>query len=424
MAPVLASLAVILVASGVGPGAPDGAVDLQRLARLYEDCRYFELRDAVASLQGGASADLEFFRGAVDLVFNRLDAAVPRLQGFLAATEDGPPRTLAREAWVLLSDAFRRLGRYREASAALQNLLDRFGPVLEDDERASTRNQAEAWSSLADVPPMSLEFKGDTVIRMNDRNLPVLVGGRSFLVGYDTGASLSVLYGSIANDLGLAIRGPAIIIQTGTGRPVEGRMGVLPELRLGSLVVRNMVVLILPDELFPPAGGRSGLSRRGLLGAPVLEGFREFTETKAGELLIPAHPRARSPENMCFSGLMPVVEAVHRGARLGLCLDTGAAETILYPPYYRRYRGEIDARASRRETTVGGVGRSRTVPVRILDEFAFKAGGKDLALRRVLVQTAATHAETRHFYGTLGADIMSQCRRMTLNFESMSFVLE
>lgn len=105
-------------------------------------------------------------------------------------------------------------------------------------------------------------------------------------------------------------------------------------------------------------------------------------------------------------------------------MDTGAAATILFPPFYRRYRGEIDNRSSPREITLGGIGSSRTVPVRRLDEFAFRAGGKGLALRRVMVQTRETLPDTRFFHGTLGVDLLAQCSRMTLNFVSMSFILE
>jgi hypothetical protein len=127
---------------------------------------------------------------------------------------------------------------------------------------------------------------------------------------------------------------------------------------------------------------------------------------------------------MFLSGSMPVVEAFHRRARLGLCLDTGAAATVLFPPFYRRYRGEIDSRSSLRQITLGGIGSTRTVPARIIDEFAFRTGGLALALPKVMVQTLVTLPHTRYFHGTLGIDLLTSCRRMTLNFDSMSFILE
>ena len=97
---------------------------------------------------------------------------------------------------------------------------------------------------------------------------------------------------------------------------------------------------------------------------------------------------------------------------------------MLYLPFYNRHRGEINARSRPRETTVGGVGTSRRVTVRVLDEFDLRSGGKDLAMRKVMVQTEETHSDTRYFHGTLGADLLSHCSRMTLNFVSMSFILE
>lgn len=417
-------LAVCLFAARPRPANLRTSGAVERLARLYEECRFFELRDGLASHEADRSPDVEFFRGVVDQVFNRLEPAVLRLRGFLEATRDAPPRMLTKEALVLLADTYRRLGRYGEAAACFRETLARLGHRIGADERAGYENQFEVWSSLAGVPPTVAEVAADATIRMTNRLIPVQVGGRAFFAGYDTGANLSVLFGSAAEELAVPVSGPALRIQTGTGDPVEGRLAVVPEMRLGPVVVRNAVFIVLPDKRFPSSGGDPGLARLGLLGSPVLVALREFTETGSGDLLVPARPRSRSPENMCFHGFMPVVEAVHRGARLRLCLDTGASATSLFPPFYKRFRGEINSRARARQSSVKSVGESRVVPVRVLDWFAFRAGGKDFALRRVMVQTEVTHADSRSFHGAIGVDILSLCSRMTLNFESMTFVLE
>lgn len=422
--PAAALILVLAAAASAGPGQPKTADPLERLARLYEDSRYFEFRDAVARMEDHPSPEMEFFRGAVDEVFNRLDSAVSRLRNYLSSAGKGPARRMAKEAWVLLADAFRRAGRYREAGEARREILARFGPALSREEKANCENQAGLWSALADIPPQQVEVGEDTTIRMTNRQFPVRVKDRTFFVGYDTGANLSVLYKSIADELGVAIYGPAIKIQSGTGQRIDGRTGVVPEMRLGSIIIRNAVFLVLSDELFPSAVARFGVDRRGLLGAPILEGFREITETKDGDLIIPASPRPRPEQNMCFSGFMPIVQVLYRGACLSLSLDTGSSATHLYPPFFRRYRGEIASRSPLRKSTMGSLGSSVTVPIHVLDEFGFRAGGMDLSLRKIAVHTEVTHADTRYFHGTLGLDILTQCSRMTLNFESMSFILE
>lgn len=421
----LVTAGLVISLTALAPLRPSRPVtDLKRLAQLYESGRYFELRDALAPLRDQASVDLEFFRGAVDQVFNRLDPAASKLRRFLDATRNGPVRMLDKEAGILLAEALSRLGRYRDAAAEFRRVLARCAAVLDDGERTRFENQADFWAGLAGVPPQTVEVLSATEIPLRDRNFPIRIGGRELRVGYDTGANLSVLYRSAAEELGLPVAGPEIQAQTVTGRWVRGRTMVVPELRLGSVVIRNALFLVLDDDLFPSSKTKYGLARRGLIGAPILCGLREFSETADGRLVVPASPRRRTVENMFLSGLMPVVEVLHRGSRLALCLDTGATTTVLFPPFYRQYRGEIDSRSFARDVTIDGVGSSRTVPVRRLDEFAFRAGGRRLALRRVLVQTREIMPDTRFFHGTLGVDLLTQCSRMTLNFGSMSFLLE
>jgi hypothetical protein len=418
------ALAVCLCAWPLLPARRQGKGPVERLARLYEECRYFELRDALPPPEVEGPVDLAFFRGAVDQVFNRLEPAVHGLRSYIEATRNGPPRMLVKEAWVLLADAYRRLGRYKEAADAYRQALLRFGPVLDGDERASLRSHAGLWAALAGVPPQRAEVARDATVRMTKRRFPVRVADRTLLFGYDTGSNMSILYKSVADELGLALYGPPVKVQTGSGNSVDGRIGVVPELGWESVRIENAIFLVLPDELFPAESGRTVPGRKGLLGMPVLEALKEITETRTGDLVVPARPRSRRVRNMCFSGFMPVVEVVHRGARLRLCLDTGASATSLYPPYYRRFRGEINGRSRLRESVVGGLGDPRTVAVRLLDEFAFRAGGMDFALRRVLVQTQETHSDSLRFHGTIGVDLLPLCSRMTMDFASMSFVVE
>jgi Aspartyl protease len=417
-------LAVCLSAGPLLPAKRPTPESVERLARLYEEGRYFELRDALATRTGDPSPDLEFFRGVVDQVFNRPGSAVLRLRAFLEASRNAPPRMLTKDAFVFLADTYRRLGRYGEASACFREALTRLGPRIRADERPVYENQAEAWSSLAGIPPMEVEVAADATIRMTRRLIPARVGERTFFVGYDTGANMSVLLESLAAELGVPVLGPALKVQIGTGGWVDGRLGVVPEMSLGPIVVRNAVFFVLADKHFPPSEAGPGVERLGFLGAPVLVALKEFTETASGELIVPSRPLPRSPENMCLAGFMPVVEAVYRGARLLLCLDTGASATSLFPPFYRRFRGEINNRAKARKFSVKSAGDSRLVPVRVLDWFGFRAGGKDFALRHVMVQTKETHADSRCFHGAIGVDILSLCSRMTLNFESMTFALE
>jgi len=424
-ATLAASLAVALAAVPAAFAARSGGRNvLDELALLYRDGRYFELRDAVARMDGDTSPALDFFRGAVDMAFNRLDPALAHLLRYLDGASLNTAMPLARAARLLLADAYRRAGRYGQSAEILRTLLGRYGATLEVEERTALENQLLIWSALAGVPPQTVEVLGDSVIRMDDRHLPVAVMGRTLSLAYDTGSSLSILFRSAADELGLALLGPAIRVQSATGRWVEARAAVVPEMRLGEAVVRNAVFLVFPDGFFPPRWFREEVGRQGLIGAPVLAALKEFTETRDGLFLIPASPRPLPVQNMCFFGFTPVVEVVHRWAPLPFVLDTGSASTFLHPPFFNRYRGEIKGRSTVKKTVIGGVGDARLVRTRVLDEFDFKAGGMSMALKRVLVHEQVTNSCSKLFFGTLGLDLLAQCARMTFNFESMSFVLE
>jgi hypothetical protein len=425
---LILGVAALVVIFGAGAAVlPDRATvadPLDRLARLYQDCRYFELRDALAETKGNPAPALDFFRGATANAFNRLDESIALLRRYLDGDSSRSVEPLAQEAWLLLADSYRRSGQYRKSAEAQRAILDRYGTALEASDKENCENQETVWSALGEVPPPTVEISGDSVIRMENRHFPVRVKDRIYYFAHDTGSSLSVLYRSAAEELGLALSGQGIKFQSAAGKWIEAPMAVVPEMRLGEVVIRNALFLVVPDGFFPAWRVRAGVERRGLIGAPILAALKEFTETRDGVLLIPASPQPRPVQNMCFFGFMPIVELIHRGARLSFCLDTGSAETFLYPSFFRRYRGEIESRSQPRPFLVGGVGDEAAVKIRVLDEFAFKAGGLDAAFRRVAVHTQVTHLNTGLFFGTLGLDLLTQCRRMTLNFESMSFVLE
>lgn len=407
-------------------GRPQGADSpYSHLERLYKDHRYFELRDAVQSTKDGPLPELEFYKGAVDDVFNRPESAVAQLRKYLEAGQSaGGDRPLAKEAWVLLADAHVRLGQYRKAAEAQRVILERFGTGLDAGEKTNHESQSILWSALADVPPQTVEVPGALDIAMENRHFPVRIGDRVFYFAYDTGASLSVLYQSAVDELGFALLAQGAKIQSGTGKWVDSRLTVVPELRLGQAVIRNAAFLVLPDDFFRVWQVRPGIVRQGLIGAPILTALKEITETGDGHLIVPVSPRPRPVENMCFYGTKPITEVVHRGGRLQFFVDTGSQRTFLYPPFFRRFQKEIELRSKPVPVKMGGVGSERTVVMHILDEFAFQAGGRDLAINKVNVHTEVTHSITNIFDGTLGRDVLTQCSRMTLNFKSMSFVLE
>jgi hypothetical protein len=407
------------------PGGPSRPSTASELRRLYDEERLFELRDAVTAGTGEADPDLEFFRGAVDAAFNRMDSAVRRLRSYLdSGANSGTARAMAREAWILLADAYRRTGRYRDSAEAQRRILALFAADLDSREKANRQNQALLWSALADVPPMTVDVPEDVSIRLDNRLFPVTIQERAIESAYDTGSSLSVLYASAARELALPLLGEGAKVQSGTGQWIDSRLTVVPELRLGRAVIRNAVFLVLPDEDFPVRTTADGRRRRGLIGAPVLNALREISETSDGRLFIPAAPQPRGDANMFFYGYQPVVEAKAGGERVRLVVDNGSAVTYLYPPYFRRHQKDLEAGSMAREIRMGGAGGERALRVHVMERLPLLVGGRDLVLHKVMVHAEVTNSVTEIFDGTLGRDILAPGMKATISFESMRFLLE
>lgn len=396
----------------------------EKLLQLYKAHRYFELHDALAEMKNDASPELNFFRAAAANTDNRLNEAIVGLLGYLQSGPSDTPRPLARDAWINLANTYCRAGQYRKAGEAYRLILERFGAELDAAQKSNYENQAILWPALADVPPQSVEVFKDSAIPTEKRGFPIRIKDKVIYVWYDTGASLSVLCESAAKDLGLTLLASGLKIQSAAGKWLDSRAAVLPELRLGEVVVRNAVFLVLRDELFPVRQVRPGVERRGLIGMPILTALKEFIETKEGRLLIPAAPRPRSSRNMLFFGFKPIVEVLHRGDRLSLCVDIGSSATFLYPPFFHRYREDIESHSKLRDIMMGTLGGSRTVAVHMLDEFAFRLADRNVSLPKIMVHTEETHRESAYFDGVLGRDVLAQCSKLIFNFESMSFILE
>jgi len=419
----LLSLSFLAVGAFVS-GRQGKADPLERLQRLYEDRRYFELDEALAGMKSGTSPGLVFFRAAAANASNQLDEAASGLLEYLRGGSPDSPRPMAKEAWILLADTHRRAGRYKEAGEAYRLILERFGSGLEAEDKTNYESQSILWPALADVPPQTVEVLRDLIIPMEKRSFPVIIKGKPIYAWYDTGASLSVLYESAARELGFSLRGSGTKIHSPAGRWLENQVTVVPELHLGEAVVRNAVFLVAPDGLFPVREVRPGVERRALIGAPILTALKEIVETKDERLLIPAAPRPRAFRNLRFHGFMPIVEVFHRGERLALCVDTGSDRTFLYPRFFHRYEDDIRSRSKLRKVMMGAVGGSRQVAVHVLDEFAFRVLALDISLPKIMVHTEESNDQSERFDGVLGRDVLTRCSRMIINFESMSFILE
>ena len=387
-----------------------GGVDLKS---LYDGHHWFELRDAVTA------ASPALYRGAVACAFNEA-ADCDRILATLIHAD--PKSDEAAEARGLLVYRYQRAGRYREALAAVDALLE------EEPGNASLQAARVFFGALARYPDQSVAAQAPSTIgyRMKGGNLfvPITVGSHTGSYIVDTGANFSLMSESEARRLGLQIFDDGASVTDATGRSSGARTTVVDEIRVGATRIRNVVFLVARDDQQPFVD--LDPDERGVLGLPVLLAFESFRWTADGafQTALTGGDRDRSAANLCFDGGMPATAARFADRAIELHLDTGARTTHLWPRFARDFASILSERGTRGTKRVTGVAHSVEAAAIVVPDLTIAIGGHDTSLRPAYVLTDTTDAAGDRSHGNLGMDLLRQSHSVTVDFHAMRLVVQ
>jgi len=395
---------------------------LSELQKLYNEKRYFELRDELEAYNDETTPELFFFRGAVDNIFNRLPESIENLRAYLDKVGKYSRNSWTQECYDLLADSYRKSHQYGKAAEINQKILDLFKRRLDKESKADHENEYRLWNALKDVPPQHVSFIGNTRLQMERSHVPLTINGHDIALTYDTGADLSVLISSLAEKFGLEVVDVPIKVGTITGEKVDAKVGVAEFVRIGNMTVQHALFLVMKDEDFYIPEIKHQI--QGVIGFPVLAAAREVTFTRGGELMIPREPQSIGEQNMALNGLKPLIEGIHRGQRMTFVLDTGANKSDLWPPFYQTFKQEIEENSTLKTEKFRGAGSRREVKAYNVENIIFRFAGEKATFMRMPVFIEYTTDNSRYFYGNLGQDLVRKFKSMTINFESMSVVFK
>src|SRR5687767_5184916 len=94
------------------------------LESLYQNRRYFELRDELAKLKNDKSPGVLFYRGVIANKFNQPEQSIKYLQKFL---KKGSESKKSRDAYELLADNYAKTYEYGKSAETYKILVDKFG---------------------------------------------------------------------------------------------------------------------------------------------------------------------------------------------------------------------------------------------------------------------------------------------------------
>ena len=383
--------------------------DNSNLKSLYESHRWFELRDSIG--KGGASA---FYQGAVACAFNDARRCVNK---FREVFNSAPKSDEAVEAHRTLASAYFTRGEYRKALAQVDAIL-----ALRPTD-ADALGGHPVLAALADTPDQRIAGR-HTTLQLQDGGLPFSINGVQATYWFDTGAELSVLAESEAKRFGLRALQASVQAGDVNGTQVNMRIAVADELSIGSIRIKHVAFLVLPDKQ-PPFDQQSPGSR-GLIGLPVLLAFERFVwrADKTFEIGPESAHQAMSHAGLCFDGNHPLVQVAYENRALAFTLDTGATNTDLYPPFASTFPELIRSATKTDSYKMEGVGGAKYMEAATLESLNLSIGGFPVVLKSAGVLLKPTTDASRFFAGNLGIDLLQQARQTTFDFKAMTLTLQ
>jgi predicted aspartyl protease len=394
----------------------------QEIHALIEKSNYFAARKLADIQKENLSSRQKLFIGAIlDNAFNLNVRSQEKIDRLLAKTRLLPDTLLCR-IYAIREDNAIKLYQYRQAAMADSVRLHDFGDILTETQKKDIKNNMIVWSALSHVSPQAIIIEGETVLELQKDlagldNITVSAGGDTLGFIFDTGANLSTVCLSVAENMGMEMIPSEIRVGSITGEKVTAQLAVCPRMSIGKVVVENVVFLVFPDDQlsFPQIGYKIP----GILGYPVIAAFGEIQITREGTMIIPEEYSAFSgPSNMAMDGLTPL-----------LCLegdpytfDTGADHTMFYAAYFQDNKEEIEENHQPEKLKFGGAGGIREFDGFVIDK-TFNISGKEITIDAIhLLKEKIKETET--VYGNIGQDVMGQFEKMTLNFEQMFVLFE
>jgi clan AA aspartic protease (TIGR02281 family) len=383
------------------------------LRSLYDQHRYFELRDAI---KGQNASGL--YLGTVASAFNDTKRAVKFLNRVIKLE---PASENAYEAHEQLAGLYARLGRNREAVQQFDHMLA-MRPNSPD-----VQNDRAVFVGFSRYPDQSFGRRHSTTARggaisKEGLTIPVFVHGKALNWGIDTGANISVISEAEARMLGLSVGDEQIKFGDSNGGSAAMRTTVVDRLSIGEIEIRNVPFMVIPDSQPPMNDLPPG--KRAILGFTFLSALKAIRWTSDGvfEIGFLSGPNENRQTNLWFDGLTPVTRVRFQNRDLDFVFDTGnGAGTQLWSRFSEDYASLLKEHGTKSTRKVTQMGGSQEREIVSLPELQLQVGGFDTVLKPAQVFSRPVGNDSG--YGLLGMDLLTQAGNVRVDFRSMTVSL-
>lgn len=433
---ILSTLILVLCATvGVYAQQPSAGNANARVGELINTSEYITLSRELPSLRDKLSKPLLALADAITAYhegrFEDSNRAIDKVGEF--APELGGEVIFGMQNLALVN--FLSLEDYKSALGIVQLLLL---SLPEDDSAHDSRRNLESmsrwFSAMTTRPTVEVERpKSDVVIPVEIRKMgegehiivDVKVGDNVEDFIFDTGCmNANFISTTAAERLGVEIIADDILI-----RGVEegyAKLGVLPEMHIGDVVIRNTTFFVA-DNIVPENVEVEGLCEA-VLGTHVIRKLGEVRFERGDErLVLPAEESAAPAERNLFFDSQYYICCQEEGQeRVVMQFDTGNTKTILSSRYYNRFQQRVEQNGGEVERSrSGGFGGVEWRDTRTMPEAEFVVGTTALQLKKVAVNMPIKYEDGEPFVeqydGVAGVDLLSATDVVTFDLKRMFY---
>src|ERR1700676_2249091 len=238
-------------------------------------------------MQDLSASDRAFYTGMLANRKNEVSDSI-RLLEPLARTIAQVSKYHAEVIFCTLADDYAKSFRYGDA-ADTYSLLSRMPGYKDGESGCHAGLEAERWELLRGAPAQSTTVTSPFLVNENRTAagfIEVAIQAPNFSDHWilDTGANLSAITRTVANQLGLKLSNASSTAQGSNGIFVRVHTAVIPEIQLGGATILNVAVLVFEDRdlAFP----QIPYEIHGSIGFPVLESLGRITFHEDGKFAV------------------------------------------------------------------------------------------------------------------------------------------
>ncbi|MBR3702965.1 MAG: clan AA aspartic protease [Alistipes sp.] len=245
------------------------------------------------------------------------------------------------------------------------------------------------------------------------------VGRESVEMIFDTGCcNANCITAEAAERLGVKILVDSLPLG-GVGGSTYAKVGVLPKMKVGDVVIKNPTFFVVESIVDNPAVKKV----EAVLGTHVIRAMGEMQiDLEQNIVTLPTKQSEPHNRNLSFHQGNYGIAFSYEGMPLVAHFDTGRVKSDLSQRFYLYFRTMVDSVAGERvKSSRSGIGGSRECEVVRLPQITLNVADRAVTFGNVDVITAGYSSE---WDGVMGADLLKGAGTTTLDLKKMYFRID